>query len=174
MTTAASAKPLSTSPSLNWKCLATLEASPVGLPSDSVTRSSCSSGASVCHGLSRRRVTRRQRLVVDVDQRQRLLGDVRVDGGDGGDGVALVEHLVAGQAVAAQVAQVDGPLAQLGDLVAGVGKIGGGDDRLDAGQRQGLADVDVPDAAHGHGAAQDAAVQQAGHLHVGPVERPGR
>src|SRR5207245_471917 len=41
---AACAKPFSTSPCWNWKCLATLDRFPVVLPSDSVTRSSCSSG----------------------------------------------------------------------------------------------------------------------------------
>src|SRR5262249_55428210 len=46
-----------------------------------------------------------QRFVHDVDQADRLLGDVPVDGGDGGDGVALVEHLLARQDVAAQVPQ---------------------------------------------------------------------
>src|SRR5262249_31361110 len=100
--------------------------------------------------------------------------DVRADRGDGGDGLALVVDLVARQAVAAEVPQVDRPFAQLRDLVAGVGEVGGGDDGLDAGQGEGLADVDLLDAAVRDGAAQDAAVQQARHLHVGAVNGPTR
>ena len=40
------------------------------------------------------------------------------------------------------------------------------------GRAQGLAGVDLQDAGVRDGAAQDAAVQQAGHLHVGAVDGP--
>ncbi len=37
---------------------------------------------------------RRQHLVLDLDQVEGVLGDVRVGRGDGGDGVAAVQHLL--------------------------------------------------------------------------------
>ena len=43
-----------------------------------------------------------QRFVVNVDQGQGRFGDVGVVGGNGGDGVAPVERLVAGQEVVAE------------------------------------------------------------------------
>jgi hypothetical protein len=72
----------------------------------------------------------------------------------------------------AEVPEVDGPLAQLGDLVGVLGQISRGHDRLDAGQAEGLAGVDLADGGVGVGTAQDTAVQQAGHLEVGAVEGP--
>ena len=93
-------------------------------------------------------------------------------GGDGGDGVAFVEHFVACQTIAAQVREVDGSLAQFGDFVAGVGEVRRRDDGLHAGQSGGLAGVDAAEVGMGMRAAQDAAVQQAGHLHVGAEDGP--
>ena len=59
---------------------------------------------------------RRQDLVLDLDQVERVLGDVGVDGGDGGDGVADVEHLVGGQEVLLGSAQVGQALADHGQV----------------------------------------------------------
>src|SRR5205823_11478386 len=95
---------------------------------------------------------------------------VRVGRGDGGHGLAPVQHLAAGQAVAAQVVQLDRAFAQVGDAVAGVGQVGGGDDRLDARRLKRLADLDAADDAVGVRAAEDAAVQEARHGEVGAVQ----
>ena len=40
-------------------------------------------------------------LVLDINERQRLFRDMRVDGGDGGDGMSFVENLVLGEDVLA-------------------------------------------------------------------------
>ena len=40
-----------------------------------------------------------QHLVFDLDKSQRLLGDVRAGGGDGGHRVTFVEHLVRRQRI---------------------------------------------------------------------------
>src|SRR5262249_15429323 len=113
-----------------------------------------------------------QSFIVDSDQLQRLFRNVRADGGDGGDGLALVMHLAARQAVAAQVLEVDGALAQLGNAVAGVHEIGAGDDGFHPGHRQRRAGVDALDDAVRNVTGENAPVQQAGQLDVGPVDGP--
>ncbi len=74
----------------------------------------------------------RQDLVVDLDQRRRLVGGVLVDRRDRGDGMTLVEGLLARHDVAGDVPEI--LLHPLRALVFEflVGKIGGGDHRLDA------------------------------------------
>jgi hypothetical protein len=47
----------------------------------------------------------RQHLVLDVDQLDRVLGDVRVGGADGGDSVALEQRLLAGHDAVEEVRQ---------------------------------------------------------------------
>ena len=65
-------------------------------------------------------------VVIDVDELERLLGDVETGGTNGGDGVALVQHFVAGQ----RVAEVEGGRVEFG----GQGReVGGGDHRAHAG-----------------------------------------
>ena len=58
----------------------------------------------------------RQHVVLDLDQLAGLLGDRRRGRGDGGDGVAVIEHLVARHAVARQVAEIHRPFADKGLL----------------------------------------------------------
>ena len=48
----------------------------------------------------------RQHLVIDLDQRERLLGDALADRGDGGDGVAFVQRFLARHDVAGDVPEV--------------------------------------------------------------------
>ena len=116
--------PSSTSPSLNWKCLATLD----GLVGRLAER--LGDEVVVQHRRRRRCMASRTSMTGGSGSYSTLmslsgfLGDVRADGGDGGDGVALVQHLVRRQAVAAQVPEVDGPFAQLGDAVARIGQVG--------------------------------------------------
>src|SRR5262249_7113714 len=62
--------------------------------------------------------------------------------------------------------------AQLGDLAAGVGQVGTGRHRLNTGQRQRPAGVDLADAGVGHWTAEDAAVEEVVELQVGTVDGP--
>ena len=73
-----------------------------------------------------------QRLVVDLDQRGGLLGDLRRRRGDAGDDVALEAHLVLRE----QPAVLDHA------AVEHVGHVLVGDDREHAGQRARLRRVD--------------------------------
>ena len=84
---------------------------------------------------------RRQLLVLDLDQIQRLLRGVLIDGGDGGDLLADEAHAVARQH------------RQIGKRVAGqVGThVRGRDDRLDAGNRFRPARVYLKERACGKG-----------------------
>ncbi len=85
----------------------------------------------------------RQHLVLDLDQVERLLGDRRRDRGDGGDRMAVIQHLAARHAVARQVAEIHRPFADKCLFRGDLGEIGGGDDRLDAGQRQRPSTVSI-------------------------------
>ena len=109
----------------------------------------------------------RQHLVVDLDQRQRLLGDRLRHRGDGGNRMALVERLLARHDVARDVAHVHLHLAGRHDQVGLVGEVLGRDHRLHAGQRLGLRGVDRLDDGVGVRAAQHLADQLAGQVEVG-------
>ncbi len=141
------------------------------LPIELVCTSSCSSGAS-SRIASSTQVTARQRLVFDLDQLDGFLGHVRIDGRHRRDGVSLVERLVVGQAIGAQVGQVNRALAQVGDLVLQIRKIGRRDHRTHAGQLFSRRSVDTLDPRVGVRAAQDLAVHRAVQLHVRSVNRP--
>ena len=110
---------------------------------------------------------RRQRLVDDVNQGQRLFGDMRAGGGDGGDGVALVEDLAPRQHVVGRRLAERG-LARNGVWRADVVRGGDGPD-----VRVSLrpAGVDAHDARVGVGAAEHLAVEHAGDADIGSVER---
>ena len=60
---------------------------------------------------------RRQYLVVDLDQAQRLFGDMRAGRGDGGHRMAVVQRFAAREDVARQMMEVDRKLATLLDFV---------------------------------------------------------
>ena len=109
----------------------------------------------------------RQHFILDVDQRDRRVGDGRGGGGDGGEGVALIEHLAARHAVQRHVAEVGRAFADEGFLAGNVGNVGGRDDGLHARQRQGLRGVDRHDARMGMRTALDFANEHAGHGEVG-------
>ncbi len=101
-------------------------------------------------------------LVLHLDQRQRLLGDVRAGRRDGRDGVALVERLAAGASrFSASMRSL--PIVSPKSIASLL------DDRevraavttaLTPGSASRLAGVDRADARVGVGAAQDLAVQQ--------------
>ena len=77
-----------------------------------------------------------------------------IGGRDRSNGVAVVEHLVVGQNVGAEVAQADRILAHLLDLVGDVRHVGRGHDRVTPGNASALL---VSDARCGHGHAGCAA-----------------
>jgi hypothetical protein len=125
-----------------------------------------------------------QHLVIHFDQAERLAGDGVGGGGDGGDRMAVVQHLVARQQVLGEVLGVDRRFARLGDAGRRQRHTVTDDHRLDARQRPRLVGVDRADARVGVRAAQHAAPQHprqrevcavigaAGHL-VGAVVADG-
>ena len=111
----------------------------------------------------------RELLVLDFDQGDGVFRDVVVGGGDGGDGVALVEHLVGGDHVVEQPLEVGAALAGVDVLVGGAGEVGVGDHGEHAGQGTSLGGVDRLDLGVRMRAAEDAPVEHAGQGEVGPV-----
>ena len=93
------------------------------------------------HGVDRGQHNR-ERLVVDLDQLKRLFGDVRAGGGHGGDGMALVEHLVAGEQILAPHAVIALRLAEVDGVALEDREIAADDDRFHARQRFGFGGVD--------------------------------
>jgi len=111
----------------------------------------------------------RQHLVVDFDQAERFLGDMRAGCGDGGDRMAVVQDLVVRKDIHRQVHRVDRHLAGLLELVLGLRQILRRDDSLHAGQLERLVDVDRFDIRVRMRAAQHLAVQHARERVVGAV-----
>jgi hypothetical protein len=81
---------------------------------------------------------RRERFVIDLDEAQRLLGDMRTGRGDRGDRMAVVQHLAARHHVERQVMRVDHQLAHHRGGARDVGQVGAGDYGLDAGKCRGF------------------------------------
>jgi len=93
----------------------------------------------------------RQLLIVHLDQPGCFFGDLFAGGHHAGHRLADVAHPVAGK---------DGPVNQVqADVVR---RVGSGDDRLDAGQGQRLADIHTSDQSMGVGAADQPPVIQSG------------
>ena len=90
-----------------------------------------------------------QRLVLDADQLDRLGGGQFVDGGDGENRFAAVQRLV-GERPLVERARLD-DRAVVGDATSRSREIVGGQDRLDAGQRERGARVDARTRACGMG-----------------------
>ena len=82
-------------------------------------------------------------------------------------GMALVEHLLAGEDVPDHVPVVDHHLAGRDELARLVGEVLAGDDGLHAGELLGLGRVDRDDARVGVRAPQHAADELAGQVEVG-------
>jgi len=101
-----------------------------------------------------------QRLVLDVDQRDGVGGDVAVGGDDGGDLLRLVDHTVHRQDHLL-VAHQGGHPGEAGGV-----EVFAGDDGEHAGQRERLAGVNVEDFGVGVGAAGDVHVEHTGQLDV--------
>ena len=109
----------------------------------------------------------RQHLVLDLDQRQGRIGNGVGGGRDRGDGMALIERLLAGHDVARDVAQVDLHLAGGDDQVGLLGEVLRRHHGFYARQLLGGRDVDRLDQGVGVRAAQHLADQLAGHVEVG-------
>jgi hypothetical protein len=101
-----------------------------------------------------------QLLVVDLDEVERLLRGVLVDGGDGGDALADEADAAAGE---------DGHVAQEGAVDSAVDVLAG-DDRVDAGEGRGGGGVDAADESVGVGAVEHLAPEDAGQGEVGGVD----
>ena len=112
---------------------------------------------------------RRQRLVLDLDQVERVLGDVRVDGADRGHGVARVERLVGGEHVVADPLERSERLPEVDHVAVDPREVRVRDDGLDAVQRERLRGVDAHDPRVRMRAAQDAPVEHARQAHVDAV-----
>ena len=117
---------------------------------------------------------RRQQLVIDLDEPDRLRGDVRARRRDRGEGVTAVERLVPGHDVAAHVAEVHvAPLAQVRDAAA-LREIRGRDHREHPRQRRRLARVNGLDPRVGMRTAQHLAMRHPRQLHVRAIHRAPR
>jgi hypothetical protein len=106
---------------------------------------------------------RRQHFVFHLDQVERGLGDLGRFGGDDGDAVAHVAHLVVERNLVPRV-RVRPRLPARG--VDDARDVLVGEHGMDARQRPRLAGVDARDAGVGVGAGEQRRVQHAGHVHV--------
>ncbi len=113
----------------------------------------------------------RQHLVIDRDQRQRLFRGGGIGRGDGGDGMALIKHLLARHDVARHMPEIDRDPLRPDVLELVVGKILRRHHRLDAGQRCRLRRVDRADARVRVGRAQDPADQRPRHRIIRGIHR---
>ena len=102
-----------------------------------------------------------EHFVLDLDEREGLLGGVRVHGGDRGDLVPQVADLLGLE----ETGVVDG------DPEPDRGNVPGGHDSTDAGQAPGLFGVDVQDPRVRVAAAEDGPVE---HVRKGEVRRVPR
>jgi len=93
------------------------------------------------------------------------------EGGDGGNRVTLIEHLLARHDVARDVPEIDRDPLRADILEFVVREILPGHDRLDARKRRRFRRIDRADAGMRVRRAQDAADDRAGHRIVGGVHR---
>src|SRR3990170_4524422 len=107
---------------------------------------------------------RRQHLVFDVDQSERLDGGLLVHRGHGCNLVADLEHFFDGKYGLV--------VAGRGDAVKGRWDVLRRNDGLDARELLRLGGIDAEDPRVGVGAAQDLADEHAGHLQVARVSVP--
>jgi hypothetical protein len=128
------------------------------------SRASCTSGAV---GQGALRVGHRgQRLVLDLDELERVLGQVPAVRHDHRDALADVPHLVRGQAAPGVPGRVG---AEVGHRVAQLGGLGPGDHRVHAGGRLRLGRLDPRDPGVRVRATQHGGVQGARRDPVGDV-----
>ena len=116
---------------------------------------------------------RLQDFVINLDERQGQFGLVGAVRGHRGDGMALVQGLLRGQAVVAQELGVDHrPFAQVQHPSTGLRQVGGCHHGMDAGHGFRLAGVDALDAGVGVRAPQHLSVEHPRQGQVRAVLRP--
>ncbi len=100
----------------------------------------------------------RQDLVVDLDQRERLVRDRDAGRRHGGDGVSVIQRLFAGHDIPGDMPEIDlnASRADIGEIL--IREVGGGHHRLDARQGLGLGRIDRLDFRVRMRAAKDLAV----------------
>ena len=91
--------------------------------------------------------------------------------GDSGDGVSLVKCLVASEDVVAEVFEIDCAFTQVCDFVCRCRQVFGGDNGFDTGICLGAARVNRADACMCMRTAEHGAVQEAGGMEIGTIER---
>ncbi len=114
-----------------------------------------------------------QLLVLHVDEVERLLGRVDVDGRHGGDPVTHVARLVRKDVLVLVLALVGEGRQPFGHHRAGEGHLGDvlvSEDRSDAREGLGFGRVDLHHPGVRVGAHEDTADEHAGQCHVGPVD----
>lgn len=104
---------------------------------------------------------RGKRLVVDIDQLQRVLGDVAVLGDDGSDALAHPTDGVVSEGWRGGDALVRNRTPDDGHGPRDSCEVSPGDHVVDARQRLGLGDVDAHDSRMGEGAAQNCPLRHA-------------
>ena len=107
----------------------------------------------------------RQRLVVDVDEFQRVLRDGAAGRGHAHHRLAFVDRLCARERVVRQRRRA-GHGSQHGQRLARGPHVGTRQDVPDAGEGAGLAHVDRADRRAGEGASAHRHLELVGHLHV--------
>ena len=110
-----------------------------------------------------------QHLVVNVDQGQRRLSNVRIFGGDGGDRVPAIQRLVTGEEIVAQELE---PVVVVAQILFAEGRkrqVGGGHHRAHPGEGFRFGRVDGLDTGVRVWASQDSGVQQAGQIEIRAV-----
>ena len=112
-----------------------------------------------------------QHFVIDLDQLQRRTGDGIAGGGDGGDRMAVIEHVFARHHVARDVAEIDHQFARCRVFDRHVGEIVARHHRFYAGQRFRRGDVYRQDIGAGMRAAQHPADQLTGQRNIRCVTR---
>ena len=118
---------------------------------------------------------RRQNFVVHIYERGCFLGEMLACRGDRGNGMPHVQSLFARHDIAAEKAVVDRSAFLLVDeLCRRFGEVGGGNDRVDARQRERAAGVDAANVGVGVRAANHLRVQQTRHGGIGGVSGASR
>ena len=118
--------------------------------------------------------SRRQDLILDLDQPQSLFRNVGTRCRHRRHRVALVEGLIGRHDVVAQEFHVHRHLTEIGHAIFGDREILDGDDRLHAWQRLRLGGVNGLNTGMGMRAAEHLAVQHAGQAHIAAIHRPAR
>ena len=119
---------------------------------------------------------RRQRIELDRDVGERVLGDVAAIGDDHGEGLAHVPHFVPGERHLGALVERDAGdrrrWHQQGSGLPIIAEVGRRIDRDHAGAAERGGRIDPPDACMRHRAAQERRVQEVGKIDIVDEQRP--